>query len=79
MFPLTKCLVKDPTRVTPTSSTLLDVILTNKPDFNTASGVLNPEISYHYLVSGIMKARVSQHQRKRVIFRSTRSLDILIN
>ena len=70
-----ECLNKDPTRVTPTSATLLDFILTNKPDVFIASGVMNPEISDHYLVYRIMKVRMSQHQRKRVTFRSTKSLD----
>ncbi|XP_048578931.1 uncharacterized protein LOC125560702 [Nematostella vectensis] len=71
-----ECLIKDPTRVTPTSDTLLDVILTNKPELFRASGVLNPEMSDHHLVYGIMKERVSQHERKVVTFRSTKSLDV---
>ncbi|EDO29916.1 predicted protein [Nematostella vectensis] len=66
-----ECLIKDPTRVTPTSETLLDVILTNKPELFRASGVLNPEMSDHHLVYGIMKERVSQHERKVVTFRRT--------
>ena len=41
-----------------------------------ASGVLNPEMSDHHLVYGIMKERVSQHERKVVTFRSTRTLDV---
>ena len=71
-----ECLIKDPTRITPTLETLLDVILTNKPELFKASGVLNPEISDHHLVYGIMKERVYQHERKVVTFRSTRTLDV---
>ena len=41
-----------------------------------ASGVLNPEMSDHHLMYGIMKERVSQHERKVVTFRSTRTLDV---
>ena len=71
-----ECLIKDPTRITPTSETLLDVILTNKPELFKTSGVLNPEMSDHHLVYGIMKERVSQYERKVVTFRSTRTLDV---
>ncbi|PFX19591.1 hypothetical protein AWC38_SpisGene16000 [Stylophora pistillata] len=71
-----ECLIKDPTRIMPTSETLLDVILTNKPELFKASGVLNPEMSDHHLVYGIMKHRVSQHERKVVTFRSTKTLDV---
>lgn len=71
-----ECLIKDPTRITPTSETPLDVILTNKPELFKTSGVLNPEMSDHHLVYWIMKERVSQHERKVVTFRSTRTLDV---
>ena len=68
--------MKDPTRITPTSETLLYVILTNKLELFKTSGALNPEMSDHHLVYGIMKERVSQHERKVVTFRSTRTLDV---
>ena len=70
-----ECLVTEPTRITCTSATLLDVILTNRPDHFRASGVFNPEISDHNLIYGVMKERVSQHQRKVITFRSTKALD----
>ena len=56
-----ECLIKDPKRVTPTSETLLDVILTGKPDLSKASGVYNPAMSDRHLVYGIMKEKVSHH------------------
>lgn len=34
-----ECLIKEPTRITENSSTLLDVILTNQPDFFREGGV----------------------------------------
>ena len=71
-----ECLMKDPTRITPTSETLLYVILTNKLELFKTSGALNPEMSDHHLVYAIMKERVSQHERKVVTFRSTRTLDV---
>ena len=42
-------LVQEATRVTPTSSTLIDLIFTNMPDKHTATGVVNLSISDHYL------------------------------
>ena len=72
-----ECLIKDPTRITPTSETHLDVILTNKLELFKTSGAQNPEMSDHHLVYGIiMKERMSQHERKVVTFRSTRTLDV---
>ena len=52
------------------------MILANKPELFKTSEVLNPEMSDHHLVYGIMKERVSQHERKVVTFRSTRTLDV---
>ena len=71
-----ECLVTEPTRVTCSSATLLDVILTNKPELFKKSGVLNPEISDHYLTYGLMRNKISQYRHKVVSFRSTKSLDI---
>lgn len=70
-----ECLITEPTRIICTSATLLDVILTNKPDHFRASGVFNPEISDHNLIYGVMKDKVFQHQRKVKTFRGTKALD----
>ena len=43
-------LINEPTRVTDHSSTLLDVIFTNKPDRVTSSGVIHKGLSDHSLV-----------------------------
>ena len=45
-----KQLITEPTRITPLSSTLIDVILTNLPDNITCSGVSHIEISDHSLI-----------------------------
>ena len=42
-------LVQEATRVTPTSSTLIDLIFTNMPGKHTATGVVNLSLSDHYL------------------------------
>ena len=70
-----KCLITEPTRVTPTSESLLDVILTNKPELFKASGVFNPELSDHHFIYGLMKDKVFQHDRKILTFRSTKNMD----
>lgn len=70
-----ECLITEPTKITCTSATLLDVILTNKPDHFRASGVFNPEISDRNLIYGVMKDKVFQHQRKVKTFRSTKAMD----
>lgn len=52
------CLIKEPTKITEDSSTLLwDVILTNKQECFGESAVFNPEISDHHMVYGSQKER----------------------
>ena len=70
-----ECLIKEPTRFTSSSSTLLDVILTNRPDMFQNSGVYDPAISDHCLVYGLMKQRVHQHNSKVVTFRSFKQVN----
>ena len=50
-----KQLVKEPTRVTPASSTLIDVILTSHPDNASCSGVSHVGISDHSLIYAFRK------------------------
>jgi len=59
-----ECLIKDHTCITNSSQTLIDVILTNKPDLLEQSGVIFPDISDHGLVYGFTKEKVHQLQRK---------------
>ena len=70
-----QCLITKPTRVTPTSETLLDVILTNKPQLFKQCGAINPEISDHHLIYGIIAQSIYQHRRKTVSFRSLKNVD----
>ena len=48
-------LITEPTRVTPTSSTLIDVIYTNFPDKMACSGVCHVSISDHSMVFAYRK------------------------
>ena len=40
------------------------------------SGVLNPEISNHYLTYQLVRNKISQYRRKAVSFKTTKALDI---
>ena len=65
-----ECLIKEPTRITEDSSTLLDVILTNKQECFGESGVYNPEISDHHVVYASLKKRAVQHKARILKVRS---------
>ena len=56
-----ECLIKRATRITTSSQTLLDVILTNKADL---------------LVYGFLTEKVMRHAAKIIKFRSTKSFNI---
>jgi len=71
-----ECMITRPTRVTPVSETLIDVILTNKPGMFKISGSFDPEIlSDHHLVYGILSHFVSRHKKKTITFRSLKNAD----
>jgi len=53
-----QCLIAKPTRITPTSETLLDVILTTKLQLFNQCGAIKPEISDHHLIYGIIPQSV---------------------
>ena len=50
------CLIISPTRITNLSSTLIDVLLTNRPDIFKKE-FYNPEISDHHLIYCLMKEK----------------------
>ena len=70
-----ECLIKEPTRITENSSTLLDVILTNQPDFFRGSYVYNPEISDHHMVYALLKERAVQHKTRILKVRSYKNFN----
>lgn len=71
-----ECFIKEPTRITTSTETLIDIILTNKPHLFEQSGVLFPEISDHGLIYGLMKEKVYKHQNKIITCRSTKNLNV---
>jgi hypothetical protein len=55
------CLVDRPTRVTQTSTTLIDVMLTNRPDAFISSSIINAGLSDNALIYGIMNMKVKHY------------------
>ncbi|PFX28601.1 RNA-directed DNA polymerase from mobile element jockey [Stylophora pistillata] len=70
-----ECLIKEPTRITENSSTLLDVILTNQPQVFREGGVYNPEISDDHMVYASLKEKAVQHKNRILKVRSYENLD----
>jgi len=75
VFELT-CLITEPTRITASSQTLLDVILTNQPDLFKTAGVINIGLSDHCMVYGFLKEAVKEHSAAVINCRSIKNLDI---
>lgn len=68
-------LIKEPTRVTETSSTLLDVIITSNTNLVDSSGVLPCHISDHYLVHATLKLKNPKPPPRFVRMRSFKYYD----
>ena len=64
------CVITRPTRITNDSQTLIDVILTNKPELFKDCGVCEVGISDHALVYGLMKERNGFYESKVLTVRS---------
>ena len=57
LYQLTQ-VINEPTRITETTSTLIDLILTNKPEYISTGGVLHLGISDHSLVYAVRKLKL---------------------
>ena len=68
------CLINSPTRITNVSSTLIDVMLTNRPDYFVKSGTFEPEISDHCLIYGILNEKTIHYQPKTIMSRNLKSI-----
>ena len=66
-----KQLINEPTRITPTSATLIDLIYTNTPDKIVCSGVRHISISDHSLVFAYRKLSInaSSNGHNTIIYR----------
>ena len=74
-----ECLITQPTRIAPsgnkTTSTLIDVLLSNRPNLFKHSGIYLPSLSDHCLIYGILKKKVLSHRPKVITFRSYKTFD----
>ena len=70
-------LIDQPTRITTTTSTLIDHIFTNKPgpDIMTNHGVLHTSISDHSLIYAIHKHNTPKTDPKMIEFRQFKNFD----
>ena len=71
-----ECLITKPTRITSHSSTILYVILTNKPEKFKKCNVFDPGLSDHCLNYGIMPLKATQHRSRIISLRSYRNVDM---
>ncbi len=68
-------IIDKPTRTTSTKPTLLDLIITNKPDAIVSQGVVPQVIADHDLVSVVFNARKPRKLPVVQIFRNLKSYD----
>ena len=72
------CLINNPTRITDTSRTLIDVIFTNlinKPEIFKESDVYDPELSDHRMVYAVTRENAIHYPSKVISFRSFKNLN----
>ena len=62
-------LIKDPTRVTKDSASLIDHFCTTKPDYIASSGVKIITISDHYLIYGVRKFQATKQSPPIIEYR----------
>ena len=68
------CLINSPTRITNVSSTMIDVMLTNRPDYFIKLGTFDPEINDHCLIYGILNEKTKHFQPKTIMSRNLKSI-----
>ena len=71
-----KQLVTKPTRITLSTSTLLDVILSNVPESHTKTGVCNINISDHNMVFTVLSYAKNNSEHNTVKFRNYKLFDV---
>ena len=71
-----KQLVTNPTRVTLTTSTLLDVVLSNVPELHCITDVYTIAVSDHYLVYTVLMFAVNKPDAQNVTFRNYKNLQL---
>ena len=69
-------LIKEPTRVTHTSSTLIDIILVSNPSLVKTSGVLDVTISDHFLIFALLDLKMPKPPATTITTRSFKRYDV---
>ena len=64
---------REPTRITPYSASLLDVILTNKLELFKKCGTYDPAMSDHCMIYGEMSEKIQKHRPKTITFRQMKN------
>ena len=74
-----ECLITKPTRIEKRgiiiTESLIDVLLTNRPDSFQLSGNYHPCLSDHDLVYGVLKQKINHNKPKVITFRSYKNFD----
>ena len=74
-----ECLITKPTRIEKRgiiiTKSLIDVLLTNRPDSSKLSGNYHPCLSDHDLVYGVLKQKINHNKPKVITFRSYKKFD----
>ena len=77
-----ECLIKEPTRIerrgATTTSTLIDVLLSNRPEMFKQCGTYDTALSDHLLIYGLMKETVKRYQDKIITFRNYKNCDMKV-
>ena len=71
-----KQLITEPTRVTVTTSTLIDVILSNVSQLHVKSGVYQIGMSDHYLIFSVLKGTKMKSNHREITFRNYRKFNV---
>jgi len=71
-----KQVIENPTRVTSTTSTIIDLIFTNVGNESFKSGVIEEHISDHYVTYINVKTKIKKHLRRAINFRPTKSINL---
>lgn len=75
-----ECLIKEPTRIerkgATTTNTLIDVLLSNRPEMFKQCGIYDTALSNHLLIPGLMKETVKRYQNKIITFRNYKNCDM---
>ena len=68
-----ECMIREPTRITLNSTSLLNVILTNKPELFKKCGTYDPAMSVHCMIYGEMSEKIQEHRPKTITLRQMKN------